>query len=299
MRIDSSVSNAEDVKSMLDGAVPRGRLGSARRRMGRGRLFECGKMITIVGNSPLMQLDSGLVEDLVQTVLDEDGHGFWERPLAAFADARSPLFDELRTVAYKGHRMPDDYLEGARTVVSYFLPFKESLAVKNCFGSTPSETWTEAYNATNAVAVKINEAICGAIRSEGYRCEAPKDAGTIVDGTYSCWSQRHVAYIAGLGTFGMNNMLITDKGSCGRFFSVVTDMPAKYGAPPEHERCLYKIDGSCGLCMNRCVAGALAPGGFDRKACLGVCLGNAAEGRGDVCGKCAVTMPCSHRNPSF
>ena len=52
----------------------------------------------------------------------------WRAPIVGLADAGSPLFPELRTVAYRGHRVPQDYLPGARTVISYFLPFEPSVA---------------------------------------------------------------------------------------------------------------------------------------------------------------------------
>lgn len=31
----------------------------------------------------------------------------------------------------------------------------------------------------------------------------------------SVWSERHVAYVCGLGTFGLSRGLITEKGQCG------------------------------------------------------------------------------------
>lgn len=37
------------------------------------------------------------------------------------------------------------------------------------------------------------------------------------------WSHRHAAYIAGLGIFGINNMLITNKGCVGRIPSFYED----------------------------------------------------------------------------
>ena len=38
----------------------------------------------------------------------------------------------------------------------------------------------------------------------------------------SNWSERHVAYVCGLGTFGCQG-LITSKGLAGRFGSIITD----------------------------------------------------------------------------
>ena len=90
----------------------------------------------------------------------------------------------------------------------------------------------------------------------------------------SRWSQRHVAYLAGHGTFGLNNMLISDAGSVGRYFSIVTGLELPVGGPVLQERCLWKQDGSCGLCVQRCEAGALTTESFDRFKCLARCLEN-------------------------
>ena len=49
----------------------------------------------------------------------------WDGPLVGLADARSPLFPQLRVIAYADHLVPSDILPGARTVVSYFIPFRE------------------------------------------------------------------------------------------------------------------------------------------------------------------------------
>jgi ferredoxin len=106
-------------------------------------------------------------------------------------------------------------------------------------------------------------------------------------------------------------MLITDRGCCGRFGSLVTDLPPppeglKTGMVPvgtAGERCLYKRKGGCGLCRKKCPAGAYAVDGtFNRKACYGQCLKNAEIfrdiGLADVCGKCLVGLPCSDKAPA-
>ena len=119
-----------------------------------------------------------------------------------------------------------------------------------------------------------------------------------MDNPKSRWSQRHVAYLAGHGTFGINNMLISDVGSVGRYFSLVTAMDIEPDLPVREERCLWKQDGSCGLCVKRCVAGALTETGFDRFRCLEQCLVNMERYPGaDVCGKCTVELPCSYEIP--
>lgn len=73
--------------------------------------------------------------------------------------------------------------------------------------------------------------------------------------------------LGGMGTFGLNNLLLTDSGCCGYYSSLVTDLPAEADAQISEERCLYKRNGSCGLCAKRCVADALGTDGFDRNRC--------------------------------
>ena len=134
----------------------------------------------------------------------------------------------------------------------------------------------------------------------GAAAAVPNDAGMIgMDNPKSRWSQRHVAYLAGHGTFGKNNMLISDAGCVGRYFSIVTALDVTTDAPVRQERCLWKIDGSCGLCMKRCETGALTETEFDRFKCLEQCLVNMKRYPGaDVCGKCTVELPCSYEIPN-
>ena len=117
----------------------------------------------------------------------------------------------------------------------------------------------------------------------------------------SDWSHKHVAYIAGIGSFGRHHMLITDKGCCGRLGSVVTDAAIAPTPRSEQERCLFKFDGSCRKCEQRCPAKALEADPFRRHACYDRLLENARlherHGLADVCGKCAAIVPCSFTDP--
>ena len=71
----------------------------------------------------------GWISDFILGYCRRTGtESIWRAPIVGLADAGSPLFPELRIVAYRGHRVPQDYLPGARTVISYFLPFEPSVA---------------------------------------------------------------------------------------------------------------------------------------------------------------------------
>lgn len=238
---------------------------------------------------------SGFARDYCR---DHGEEPVWRTPLVGLADARSPLFAELKDVAYPGHKVPDDYLPGAVTVISYFMPFMQSVAEDNSDGDRPTKGWAHAYDLTNTMCAEMNRFIVSKIEGMGYRAAVPEDAGQILDRTYSCWSQRHVARIAGLGNFGMNNMLITSAGCCGRYFSVICDIPCDHDFPCTREACLHRMDGSCGMCMDVCPVSALSDDGFDRSACEGRCNSNLPLVDFHICGKCMVGMPCTFSDPT-
>ena len=245
------------------------------------------------------------MEEKIQSLVQQyaarkDMQMIWRRPIVRFADARNPGFEKLQEIVDPGHHMPADFLAGAKTVISWFLPFEQDLAKENLPGSGCAGSWADAYLITNDMAAWINGELVAFLQDEcGVAAAVVQDAGMIgEDNPRSRWSQRHVAYLAGHGTFGLNNMLISDAGSVGRYYSLVTALDVPADQPVLEERCLWKKDGSCGLCVKRCAVGALTEHGFDRFKCLDQCLENMARYPGaDVCGKCTVELPCSYRIP--
>lgn len=223
----------------------------------------------------------------------------WKRPLLGFADANGEYVRSLQQRVAPTHYRPQDFLADCTVVISYFLPFAESVGRSNVGRDVPSQEWIDGYNETNAMFPHVNDQLIQCISNMGYQAVSPTNIGR-VDKThiYSNWSQRHFAYAAGLGTFGLNNMMITDEGTCGRLFSLITNLPVESDEPLTEERCLYKHNGSCGLCAKLCPVQALhgdAP--FERVKCSdNLAHMRQAYGTG-ACGKCVVGMPCTFRNP--
>jgi epoxyqueuosine reductase QueG len=227
----------------------------------------------------------------------------WRRPLVGFATASDPLFAEFRTVASSSHAMPQDLLAEAKTVVAYFLPFDRSVASGNVAGEAASEGWARAYLETNLLISEIGLHMQRFAGSRGFLAAITPathnfDPKTLLSG----WSHRHVAYAAGLGTFGLHRMLITESGCCGRLGSFVVSAALDPDPRPTEERCLHRRGLRCARCVARCVTGALQPEGFDRHACYRACLRNEALheglGKADVCGKCLVGLPCTLSSPA-
>lgn len=238
------------------------------------------------------------LQELIDEYCRQAGiESFWREPIIKFGDVHNPLFDELKELVDPHHYHPLDYLDGATVVLSYFMPFKEEIGISNIQGQLISEPWALAYEHSNKMASYINEELCKYIKELGYDACPPRDAGMINDGyPRSRWSQRHVAYVCGHGTFGLNNMLISDKGCVGRYYSIITTLPIAADPVVTEERCLYKKDGSCKECVDRCVAGALKVDGFDRLKCLDQCnINEETYPEAGACGKCVVGLPCSFR----
>jgi len=235
----------------------------------------------------------------------------WRQPLVAALSAKNPLLPKLKEAVAMDHLFPEDILPGAKSIAVFFIPFETGIIKSNIQGEAASPEWARAYILTNELLSFINEAVEKELNQYGYRVGkvAPThnfDEKTLI----SRWSHRHIAWMAGLGTFGINNMLITSKGCCGRLGSLVTDaessdlgIPEESSGGPSAEKCLYKINGSCGVCQKRCPVKAYGESGnFDRQNCYQLCLKNAelyqqTIGFADVCGKCMVGLPCSSKAP--
>ena len=222
----------------------------------------------------------------------------WKKPLIGFAGANHPYVRSLKEIISPTHLMPEDVLEGATSVLCFFFPFEEETVRENIKGDTPSPLWATAYPETNTMFVQMANHIKSLIESWGYRAEQPSAIGKISEQQlYSNWSQRHFAYAAGLGTFGVNNMLIGEQGCTGRYFTLVCDLPVIPDEPQQVENCLYKREGKCLACVRRCPVGALSPEGFDREKCFARVKENSKQWGNTICGKCSVGMPCSFKRP--
>jgi epoxyqueuosine reductase len=166
-----------------------------------------------------------------------------------------------------------------------------------------------AYVETNALIGRINSYLIATLaevlpqsRPGGIRAAAEPathnfDPQTLV----SRWAHKSVAVIAGIGSFGLHHLVITDAGCAGRLGSLVldADLPIESRAANSgsRERCLYYADGSCLECVMRCPANALDEDEpIDKQRCWRRCWEVADAfrdiGLAEVCGKCAVG-PCS------
>jgi hypothetical protein len=74
--------------------------------------------------------------------------GFWKTPLLVSApiDGR---FDVLPKAVFNAHLHPHDLLPSAKSLIVFFIPFKNELVVENKKGDRPCRNWGLAYVQTN------------------------------------------------------------------------------------------------------------------------------------------------------
>ncbi|TCL75174.1 hypothetical protein EDC14_1003105 [Hydrogenispora ethanolica] len=228
-----------------------------------------------------------------------DGMRIFEAPLLAAAGAADPLFEGLKAAEAVGahHLSPRQWLEGARTVIVYFLPFTGRVREANRPLGLPATEWLYGRIEGEQMNCSLSERLVQYLTACGYQAVAPgRDERFAVRDRRSNWSERHVAFIAGLGTFSLSRSLITRSGSAGRIGSVVTDLEL-----PPTQRAYEALDeycSRCGACIVRCPPLAIDEQGKDNAICgayLDRVLARYRPRYG--CGKCQTGVPCESKIP--
>jgi hypothetical protein len=213
--------------------------------------------------------------------------------------------------ALPGYQFDADQL----TVISWVLPQTEGTkADARKSGDMPCERWVrnriygEQFNDAirrHMVAVLAGRGIKAAapVLADGYRTPGDAPLGIIFN-----WSERHAAYAAGLGTFGLCDGLITPKGKAVRIGSVIAAVriaPTPRPYRDHHAYCLFFRGGKCRQCISRCPAGAISERGHDRFKCadyIRQSVGPFAKTRfgldADCCGLCQTAVPCESGIPA-
>ena len=235
----------------------------------------------------------------------------FEPPIFGYADAHDPMFEQLQQPEVVGphHLLPADWVEDAATVVSFFLPFSQQVRQSNRTKQPlPSVEWLYGRVEGQQYVAQVCRELQRLLEEAGERAVIPAlserfwtvsepDAPQGPRFT-SNWSERHVAHVCGLGTFGLSKGLITRKGMAGRFGSLVTSWrteptPRVYEGP-------YDWCTRCGACIARCPADAIdLEHGKDHVICYRFqekILPQLLPRFG--CGKCQVGVPCERMIPT-
>jgi epoxyqueuosine reductase len=209
----------------------------------------------------------------------------FDSPLVGVADGDDSIFGLFRRVVSPDHLGPRDLLSrhsrpeadlNTVRVISWVLPFCTQIRRSNRNQDWPSALYSIARNNGGALNWKISRRLTAILQKRGFAAVAPRLTGEYdtfrsLEHTFSSsWSERHIAYAAGLGLFGLNGCLITPRGAMVRLGSLVTNLPVcvtPRNASDHRAPCLRDGGNTCGLCLERCPADALAGSGLDKSKC--------------------------------
>ena len=248
-----------------------------------------------------------IIDTIKSTIVDyeiKNKLNLWKEPIIEIISANDEKLRSLKETIFAEHYIPYDILPDAKSIICFFIPFQENIVKSNVDGIIASEEWVLAYIKTNDVIKIINDNIELLMTRKGYKAgKIPATHNFDVNKLISNWSHRHIAYIAGIGTFGINNMLITKNGCCGRIGSIILnfEFDSYVQTVNTKEKCLKKINGSCGICQRKCMLNCYDNDDFNRHKCYEQCMKNdeyhKTNGNANVCGKCLVGLPCSTIEP--
>jgi epoxyqueuosine reductase QueG len=223
----------------------------------------------------------------------------FDEPIVGFASADDPLFLRLQEEELIGphHMTPKEWLGSARSVIVYFLPFSKRIREANRTSGVVATEWLygrfEGEILNNALRSHLVQYFIS--KSVQVLCP-PMDVRYKVADLKSNWSERHAAYIAGLGTFSLSRSLITKVGSAGRVGSVIVDL--KIEPSGRHYKESDEYCAKCGACIQRCPPLAINELGKDNAVCSDHIDKSLACFRPRYgCGKCQTGVPCESTIP--
>jgi epoxyqueuosine reductase QueG len=243
-----------------------------------------------------MNIKEEIITFIENAVLESKSKELFRKPIVGFSSANNPLYEELKEIVGAEHLHPKDILPNAKTVVSFFVPFSESVVKSNRKGQSVSREWGISYVETNSLINRISVNLVDYLDSKNIISATIKATHNYDEKTLkSAWSHRSAAVIANMGKFGLNRMVITSEGCAGRFGTVIISEEVPINNEEAMEYCIYNKNEGCLKCIKSCPQNALNINGFDRFKCNEQLLKNAEElsdiGLCDVCGKCVVSCP--------
>jgi epoxyqueuosine reductase len=269
------------------------------------------------------------------------GGRIFDAPVIGVARGDDPIFEKFKQVVGPEHMTPlemwlaagpadDDNRADRLRLVSIIFPYVHRIRrASQTAREFPAEIYCIGRNFANAFMIAVLQQTVAYFQQKGFGALAAmlSPAFEIIVKQdpiriYSKWSERHIAFAAGLGTFSLHEGLITDVGCNIRVASVITDAPLeattrRSDAP--YANCLFYAGKKCKKCAERCPADAITEKGHDKLKCylygrrietemndrLGPILKphrRVIDGREQTsypvgCAFCQFDVPCMDRNP--
>lgn len=258
------------------------------------------------------------------TLCNAENEPAWNEPLVGFSSGGDPLYLEIKGLIGDFYwtpaeifRMTFPSIEAAPedlTVISWVLPQTTATRRDQTREKKfPSERWARSRSFGEEFNTKLRAHVAACLKERGHEALAPSDSplwgrrDSRSFGISSNWSERHAAYISGLGTFGLCDGLITAAGKAVRLGSVIALIQVAPTSRPYkdlHEYCLFYSAGTCGKCIERCPAKAISKNGHDKSRCAPY-TGKTARRYSiehfhidtPACGLCQTGVPCESGIP--
>ena len=255
------------------------------------------------------------------------GERIFEEPLVGFVRGNDPIFDRFKEVIGPHHFTPWEIMRwqaennGVKppdpedlSVISFVMPFSRNTKQDNAAAvEWPAERWAQTRLLGEIFSQTFVREIVTDLMGQGILAIAPDVTPMFNKKRYpkvgwaSPWSHRHIAYAAGLGTFGMHDFLITEKGAAHRLGSFVVNLkltPNRQRPEDIHANCLHYQGRQCLKCAKRCpVAAITAEHAHNKETCYQKVADSLKYCNKHYhifiygCGLCATGVPCESEIP--
>ncbi len=282
-----------------------------------GRIEDLGTWITSI-------IKQFIADSPENTLEDEKNEKAWSEPIVGFSNGGDPLYQFYRDDIGQFYLTPLEAFTrvfpnvpikpNQLTVISWILPHTEATKSEHRRQTVfPTERWARARIFGEKVNDKLRKHVVAKLTDAGFEAVAPgippllKSEKSHKYLNASTWSERHAAYAAGLGTFGLCDGLITPVGKAMRCGSVITKIdiqPSKRPYNDHHAYCLFYSKGTCGKCIDRCPVEAISKESGHNKVKCSKHLDTTREYvqthygfKGYGCGLCQTSVPCESGIP--
>ena len=217
------------------------------------------------------------------------GGSIFSAPLVGIAPGDDPFCEKFKEIIDPEHMTPLELwiAEGKNEtnpsklrVVSIVFPYEDKVrkgsknTTKKGRTMLPAEIYCVGRNYANEFKQDICRQSIDYFKEKGYDAVAGMLSEAFSIRTkgrfYSTWSERHYAFLTGLGTFSLSEAIITEVGCNVRLASVVTDAPLEITPRKSDDpfaNCLYYARGTCRKCEERCPGNAINADGHDKNQC--------------------------------
>jgi epoxyqueuosine reductase len=255
------------------------------------------------------------------------GEPIFDEPLVGFVRGDDSLLAEYKNIIGPHHFTPEEIMAWQAdnngvpapraadlSVVSFVMPITRRTKDDNAARSDwVSERWAQTRLIGEIFSQTFVREIVTYLMGRGVLAISPDVTPMFNKKRYpavgwaSPWSHRHMAYAAGLGTFGMHDFLITEKGCAHRVGSFVVNLklsPNRKRPADIYANCLQYQGIDCLKCKSRCPVDAITKeNAHDKEKCYQRVAASTRYCNKNYhifiygCGLCATGTPCESGIP--